>query len=557
MEHSTIRSRRHRNPTAVDEKKGPFFSNEKVHASDRQPFFQPKLNISQPGDKYEREADAVAERVTSSTSNNQSNINPKRVSPINHGGLKPTKINIRRKAELDATTLQMQEMEEEEPVQAMQEEEEAIQMQEEEEELQMQEMEEEELQMQEEEEELQMKEEDEELQMKAGTEPAVGAKQLGIKIRERSGKGIPLPKNTRVEMEKAMGTDFGQVSLHTDANAVEMSRSIGAQAFTHGNDIYFNTGKFRPENIMGKRLLAHELTHVIQQGAAGPKVRDSKNQQITTCSGGIVQNLIQKQATPRERIRRRANQWLRSGEGGYLRDERVRVRYHLGREDFLEEVRQVMSMRMVSSTDAEREFAREMINFYGDVYEIHSRYYQISEGQELELVARIMRRDTENPSDRWILAIRMIDPNFVEAGDEDVQGDTRSIRERELIQLSQGFGRMAAQAREIASGDSHDASLSGAISVYCNNLIRLSRGERTMIPYQQDREFARPYMQMAERDWNNLTSGRGNPALYGHPNEMISNCRAFARQELSQHGNTTDSQVIESFVNTFNGYRNY
>ncbi len=47
-----------------------------------------------------------------------------------------------------------------------------------------------------------------------------------------------------------------------------MSSALGAQAFTHGNDIYFNDGKYQPESSKGKHLLAHELTHTVQQGAA-------------------------------------------------------------------------------------------------------------------------------------------------------------------------------------------------------------------------------------------------------------------------------------------------
>src|SRR5690606_10069691 len=56
------------------------------------------------------------------------------------------------------------------------------------------------------------------------------------------------------------------VNIHTDSQAVEMNKSLGAQAFTYGNDIYFNQGKYNPDSASGKHLLAHELTHTIQQG---------------------------------------------------------------------------------------------------------------------------------------------------------------------------------------------------------------------------------------------------------------------------------------------------
>ncbi|MEO6977135.1 MAG: DUF4157 domain-containing protein, partial [Mucilaginibacter sp.] len=77
--------------------------------------------------------------------------------------------------------------------------------------------------------------------------------------------GAPLPAGTKTFMEGAFQTDFSSVRIHTDSRAAEMSKGIQARAFTHGNDIYFNTGQFTPENAEGKRLLAHELTHVVQQ----------------------------------------------------------------------------------------------------------------------------------------------------------------------------------------------------------------------------------------------------------------------------------------------------
>ncbi len=66
-------------------------------------------------------------------------------------------------------------------------------------------------------------------------------------------------------MEPRFGTDFSNVKVHTDSSAVQMNQDIQAQAFTHGQDIYFNSGKYSPDTNEGKSLLAHELTHVVQQ----------------------------------------------------------------------------------------------------------------------------------------------------------------------------------------------------------------------------------------------------------------------------------------------------
>ncbi len=82
------------------------------------------------------------------------------------------------------------------------------------------------------------------------------------------GMGSPLPPNTLSFMEKRFGVDFSDVNIHTGSTAVQMNRSLGAHAFTTGKDIYFNNGKFNPESSSGRHLLAHELTHVIQQGKA-------------------------------------------------------------------------------------------------------------------------------------------------------------------------------------------------------------------------------------------------------------------------------------------------
>jgi len=78
--------------------------------------------------------------------------------------------------------------------------------------------------------------------------------------------GRPLDDETRDHMENKMGHDFSSVRIHTGPDAITLSRYVHAQAFTVGNHIFFNVGKYRPETEEGLKLLAHELTHVIQQG---------------------------------------------------------------------------------------------------------------------------------------------------------------------------------------------------------------------------------------------------------------------------------------------------
>ncbi len=102
---------------------------------------------------------------------------------------------------------------------------------------------------------------------------SVASAQLSSRIENSSGQGRSLPEGTRAEMESSIGADFSGVNVHTGSESVEMNKDLGAQAFTHGQDVYFNSGKFNPENDEGKRLLAHELTHVIQQEKSRKKVQ--------------------------------------------------------------------------------------------------------------------------------------------------------------------------------------------------------------------------------------------------------------------------------------------
>ncbi|HEY9737029.1 MAG TPA: DUF4157 domain-containing protein, partial [Trichocoleus sp.] len=98
--------------------------------------------------------------------------------------------------------------------------------------------------------------------------------QIESRLQSSRGGGQPLPNATRDFMESRFGNDFSGVRVHTNAESVQMNQSLQAQAFTHGNDIYFNSGKYNPESSRGKRLLAHELTHTIQQ--TGPSTLSPK-----------------------------------------------------------------------------------------------------------------------------------------------------------------------------------------------------------------------------------------------------------------------------------------
>ena len=99
--------------------------------------------------------------------------------------------------------------------------------------------------------------------------PEGGPLDLGTasRIRRASGHGDPLDGAVRPAIESAFGADFGNVSIHADS---ALPAEVGAIAFTHGNDIHFAPGEYRPDTPAGLHTLSHELTHVVQQGGAPP-----------------------------------------------------------------------------------------------------------------------------------------------------------------------------------------------------------------------------------------------------------------------------------------------
>jgi hypothetical protein len=87
-------------------------------------------------------------------------------------------------------------------------------------------------------------------------------------IEERRGKGSPLPEDVRGDMEGRLGSDLSDVRVHTDADAHSLNESVAARAFTVGSDVFFKQGSYSPGSTDGEKLLAHELTHVVQQGGS-------------------------------------------------------------------------------------------------------------------------------------------------------------------------------------------------------------------------------------------------------------------------------------------------
>ncbi|WP_373396425.1 DUF4157 domain-containing protein [Algoriphagus halophilus] len=149
-------------------------------------FFQTKLKVNNPGDKFEQEADSIAKKVTQSE---QSDLFFKpQFSQISSSGSYPSNIQVPDSLESQLTTNQQ--------------------------------------------------------------------------------SGNTLPKEVQSSMESKLGYDFSKVKIHQGSEADEASKSIHAKAFTYGTDIYFNSSNYNPNTTEGKELIAHELTHVVQQSAS-------------------------------------------------------------------------------------------------------------------------------------------------------------------------------------------------------------------------------------------------------------------------------------------------
>jgi hypothetical protein len=105
-------------------------------------------------------------------------------------------------------------------------------------------------------------------------------------LESSKGSGTKLDEGTKSEMEHHMGADLSGVNIHTGTTASTMSENINAKAFTHGQDVYFKDGNYNPSSSEGKNLLAHELTHTVQQGSG--KIQPKIQRHPNLPSGGPV-----------------------------------------------------------------------------------------------------------------------------------------------------------------------------------------------------------------------------------------------------------------------------
>lgn len=142
-------------------------------------------------------------------------------------------------------------------------------------------------------------------QRKAGSYGAEGGEiddQTTSQINSARGGGSALPTATAQRMGDAMGADFSDVRVHTDSQSSALNQTLNARAFTTGSDIFFQKGEYQPGTSGGDKLLAHELTHVVQQAgssSSGPltlgPASDSYESEADSVSDSVLSGGVQRQ----------------------------------------------------------------------------------------------------------------------------------------------------------------------------------------------------------------------------------------------------------------------
>ncbi|MBI3135485.1 MAG: DUF4157 domain-containing protein [Bacteroidetes bacterium] len=243
-----VQSQTEQEQMQMQENSGNESSLQKMHAG-----IQAKLNIGKPGDKFEQEADNTAARVMSKPQSNVQlqSAEPEEVQQMTEESPSAEATNDEEGAVSTKSLLQPLLFDDEKDVPN-------------------------DMLNAKEDSSSEVLTQEENVQAKASREePGV---EFEDKLNNSKGGGEKLPADTQGEMENRFGgKDFSNVRVHTDSASVDMNKDVKSKAFTNENHIFFNSGQFSNSDS-GKELLAHELTHTIQQGATEDKVQAKENE---------------------------------------------------------------------------------------------------------------------------------------------------------------------------------------------------------------------------------------------------------------------------------------
>jgi len=206
---------------------------------------QAKLTIGKPGDKYEQEADRVAAEVVQQM-NTPASQQAGQSESVQREEMEDEDLMMKP----GTSTIQRENISEDDNDKLMMKKEVAIVQRE---------------AMPDEEDELMMKPM---VQLQPGGGGMAATSELETSIQQARGSGQPLSENIRQPMEQAFGADFSSVKVHTDTQSDQLNQSIQARAFTTGQDIFFRQGEYDTGSRGGQELIAHELTHVVQQNSS-------------------------------------------------------------------------------------------------------------------------------------------------------------------------------------------------------------------------------------------------------------------------------------------------
>src|SRR5262249_44694029 len=119
--------------------------------------------------------------------------------------------------------------------------------------------------------------------------PGVGESEAPAAVQETLGAGgLPLDESVRADMEDRFGHDFSQVSIHTGPQAQRSAEAVQASAYTVGHNVVFGHGRYAPTSDAGRHLLAHELTHVIQQSSGASHIQRAPDVDVESPAKSLV-----------------------------------------------------------------------------------------------------------------------------------------------------------------------------------------------------------------------------------------------------------------------------
>jgi len=252
--------------TANKTSPSPFFAKqgESAFFSPARPSVQAKMTVGKPGDKFEQEADRMAGKVMRMSAPAATGKDDKlRRQPDDK--LRKKEDDKLQKAPAPEDKLQKKEDDK------------------------LQKAPEPEQKLQKKEENKLQKKEDEKLQRKEAGGAGSVSSSVQSAITGKMAGGQPLSNDVRSFMEPRFNADFGNVRVHSDRESATLNNQLSARAFTYQNHIFFSRNQYQPGSSEGKQLLAHELTHTIQQGHAvqrAPQVSTTTTQPHIQRSGG-------------------------------------------------------------------------------------------------------------------------------------------------------------------------------------------------------------------------------------------------------------------------------